>query len=91
MSVDPLDQEVSERICLHMNEDHSGSLKKYAQYYGSIEKPQNAKMLSIDPYKMTLDVDNTIIEIPFDHTLINSEDAHKTLVKMLRSQPGEAN
>jgi hypothetical protein len=29
-----------------------------------------------------------VLEVPFDHTLRDSEDAHRTLGAMLRSLPG---
>jgi hypothetical protein len=34
---------------------------------------------------MRLEVDGAVVEIRFDHTLTDSEDAHRTLVAMLRS------
>jgi hypothetical protein len=32
-------------------------------------------------------VDGASVEVPFDHTLSDSEDAHRTLVAMLRAMP----
>jgi hypothetical protein len=32
-------------------------------------------------------VDGTPVEVPFDHSLQDSEDAHRTLVTMLRALP----
>jgi len=36
---------------------------------------------------MQLEVDGAALEVPFDHTLSDSEDAHRTLVAMLRAMP----
>jgi len=36
---------------------------------------------------MELEVDGNIVQIKFDHTLSDSEDAHQTLVTMLRAMP----
>jgi putative heme iron utilization protein len=34
---------------------------------------------------MELEVDGATVKIPFDHQLSDSEDAHRTLVAMLRA------
>jgi hypothetical protein len=47
-------------------------------------------MLAVEPQAMRLEVDGAPVEVPFDHTLTDSEDAHRTLVAMLRSLPGKA-
>jgi hypothetical protein len=47
-------------------------------------------MVAVAPQAMTLDVDGASVEVPFDHPLTDSEDAHRTLVAMLRSIPGKA-
>jgi putative heme iron utilization protein len=44
-------------------------------------------MIAIDPDVMELEVDGKLIKISFDHTLTDSEDAHRTLVAMLKSIP----
>ena len=36
---------------------------------------------------MLLEVDGTQISIKFDHRLSDSEDAHRTLVAMLKAMP----
>jgi hypothetical protein len=45
-------------------------------------------MLAVAPEAMRLEVDGAVLEVPFDHSLTDSEDAHRTLVAMLRSLPG---
>ncbi len=76
-------KEARQRICEHMNKDHNDSILKYAKNFGCFENPENVKMLSIDEEKMVLDVDGKILDISFDHTILNSTDARKTLISML--------
>ena len=40
---------------------------------------------------MKINVDGKIIELTFDHHLKDSDDAHKTLVEMLKSIPSIGN
>ena len=44
-------------------------------------------MVSVRPEAMELEVDGASVEVRFDHTLSDSEDAHRTLVAMLRAMP----
>ena len=87
MAADPLTPAVSDRICRHMNDDHREAVLRYAQHYGGIQAPAFAKMTAVRPDAMELVVDGASVEIPFDHTLTDSEDAHRTLVAMLRAMP----
>lgn len=79
---------VSDRICQHMNEDHSEAIVLYAKVFGNIAEAQQAQMISIDTEGMNLSViceDQTMpIRIKFDHTLEHSEDAHQTLIAMVK-------
>ena len=77
-------KEVSDRICNHMNRDHSESVLKYVNYYAGIDSPKVAKMVEISSREMSIDVDGEIVKISFDHYLLDSKDAHMTLVKMIR-------
>ena len=90
MSADPLTPAVSDRICKHMNDDHAEAVLAYARHYGGREEAITARMLAVEPEVMRLEVDGTPLEVPFDHLLTDSEDAHRTLVAMLRSLPGKA-
>ena len=90
MSADPLTPAVSDRICKHMNDDHAEAVLAYARHYGGREEAVTARMLAVEPEVMRLEVDGTPLEVPFDHLLTGSEDAHRTLVAMLRSLPGKA-
>ncbi|NEP15014.1 MAG: DUF2470 domain-containing protein [Symploca sp. SIO2C1] len=85
---DPLSQEVSDRICKHMNEDHAEAVALYAQTFGKAPDTQSAQMLSIDPQGMNLITQVNGASIPvrieFEHTLKDSEDAHHTLIDMLK-------
>ena len=87
MAADPLTPEVSDRICKHMNDDHAEAVLAYARHYGGIQGAQAARMVAVAPEAMTLDVDGAPVQVPFDHTLSDSEDAHRTLVAMLRAMP----
>ncbi|TVQ45426.1 MAG: DUF2470 domain-containing protein [Gloeocapsa sp. DLM2.Bin57] len=79
---------VSQRICQHMNEDHSDAVALYAQVFGNVTAVQSAKMLSIDSQGMNLLIQTPQTEvttrIEFDHNLIDAEDAHHTLIAMLK-------
>ncbi len=90
MAADPLTPAVSDRICRHMNDDHADAVVAYARHYGGIANAESVRMLAVAPEAMRLEVDGAVVEIPFDHTLTDSEDAHRTLVAMLRSLPGKA-
>jgi putative heme iron utilization protein len=85
MAADPLTPAVSDRICRHMNDDHPEAVLAYARHYGSISAAQQARMLTIRPEAMELEVDGAHVEVAFDHKLSDSEDAHRTLVAMLRA------
>lgn len=85
MAADPLTPSVSDRICRHMNADHADAVLNYARHYGGIADPRSATMLAVRPHAMELEVDGSKLEIHFDHELSDSEDAHRTLVAMLRA------
>ncbi|WP_216905002.1 DUF2470 domain-containing protein [Synechococcus sp. CCY 9618] len=90
MANDPLTAAVSDRICKHMNDDHAEAVLAYARHYGGLSGAREARMIAVAPQAMRLEVDGALVEVPFDHTLSDSEDAHRTLVAMLRSLPGKA-
>ena len=87
MAADPLTSAVSDRICKHMNDDHAEAVLAYARHYGGVEAPQQARMVAVRPEAMELEVDGDRLSVAFDHTLSDSEDAHRTLVAMLRAMP----
>jgi len=87
MAADPLTAAVSDRICKHMNDDHAEAVLAYARHYGGIQGALHARMVSVAPEAMTLEVDGSPVQVAFDHTLSDSEDAHRTLVAMLRAMP----
>lgn len=89
MAADPLTPAVSDRICRHMNDDHADAVLSYARHYGGISAARQASMVAVGPEAMRLDVDGQCVEVPFDHILEDSEDAHRTLVAMLRALPRE--
>ncbi len=85
---DVLTPEISDRICKHMNDDHGEAIALYAKVYGGVATATAAEMLSIDPEGMDLMVQDDgaakPVRITFDHTLQDSEDAHQTLIAMVR-------
>ena len=87
MTADPLTPAVSERICRHMNDDHGDAVLQYALHYGGIGAATNATMTAVNADAMSLEVDGKPLRIPFDHILTDSEDAHRTMVAMLRAMP----
>ena len=85
MTADPLTPAVSDRICRHMNEDHGDAVLRYALHYGGVSNANIATMTAVSTDAMSLEVDGKSLRIPFDHTLTDSEDAHRTMVAMLRA------
>jgi len=87
MAADPLSPAVSDRICKHMNEDHAAAVVAYARHYGGISDAKTATMRMVGVEAMELEVDGKPVQVRFDHPLSDSEDAHRTLVAMLRAMP----
>lgn len=85
---DIITAEVSDRICQHMNEDHADAVLLYAQTFGETSQATSAELLKIDPLGMNLTAqvnDEAVpIRITFDRALENSEDAHQTLIAMVK-------
>jgi putative heme iron utilization protein len=85
---DPITSAVSDRICQHMNEDHPEAVLLYSRFFGHNHDAETASMVSIDPQGMNLSVvvKGEIVSqrIEFDHHLQDSEDAHQTLIGMVR-------
>ena len=87
MNSEAITQESSKRICNHMNNDHVDAVNAYAKYYGKIKTFKSAKMISLSPESIKLQIDEKTLEIKFDHVLQDCSDAHKTLVQMIKSIP----
>jgi len=87
MNSEPITQESSIRICNHMNKDHEDAVNAYAKYYGKIKTFKSAKMISLSPEAIQIKIDEQTLEIKFDHILKDCSDAHKTLIKMVKSIP----
>lgn len=85
---DLLSPEISDRICKHMNEDHADAVVLYAKVFGGEAQAGAAEMLKIDAQGMDLIVHKDGISKPlrigFDHPLQDSEDAHHTLIAMVK-------
>ena len=79
---------ISDRICKHMNEDHGEAIVLYARAFGDTPNAESAKMVAIDPQGMDLTAEvageEKPIRIEFERTLQDSEDAHQTLITMVK-------
>ncbi|MBW4651806.1 MAG: DUF2470 domain-containing protein [Kaiparowitsia implicata GSE-PSE-MK54-09C] len=86
---DIITPQVSDRICKHMNDDHAEAVLLYAKAFGKVDTATAARLLTIDPEGMVLEVDangtTEPVRVAFDHTLQDSEDAHQTLIAMVKS------
>lgn len=80
--------EISDRICKHMNEDHANAIALYAQTFGNSPDTETAQLLSIDAQGMNLAAEikgsSVPIRIEFEHQLKDAEDAHHTLIDMVK-------
>jgi putative heme iron utilization protein len=85
---DQFSPEISDRICKHMNEDHANAIVIYAQAFGNVKNATAAQMLSIDAEGMNLTAEvgeETVpVRVQFDHVLTDAEDAHQTLIAMVK-------
>jgi putative heme iron utilization protein len=79
---------ISDRICKHMNEDHADAIVLYAKAFGNSPNTEAAQMISIDSQGMnlsaTIDGATVPVRIEFDHNLKDAEDAHHTLIEMVK-------
>ncbi|NJR50836.1 MAG: DUF2470 domain-containing protein [Leptolyngbyaceae cyanobacterium CSU_1_3] len=87
-SQDVFSQAVSDRICKHMNDDHASAILMYAQVFGNATEASAAQMRAIDAAGMDLTAhihgEPVPLRIPFDHLLKDAEDAHHTLIDMVK-------
>lgn len=85
---DPITPAISDRICKHMNEDHADAVLLYAQVWANSPEAEAAQMQSIDPQGMNLtaQVKGTTVplRVEFERELKDSEDAHYTLIEMVK-------
>ena len=85
---DPLTPAISDRICKHMNDDHAEAIALYAQVFGGKVDVDTASLLAIDPDGMDLEVScgeqPETVRIAFEQPLKDSEDAHQTLIAMVK-------
>lgn len=91
---DPLTPAISDRICRHMNEDHADAVALYVRIFAQLAAVESAQMLAIDPDGMDLQavVEGTpqTVRVTFDHPLQDSEDAHQTLIAMVKQARSRA-
>ncbi|MEH1818827.1 MAG: DUF2470 domain-containing protein [Nostoc sp.] len=81
--------EISSRICKHMNDDHADAVVIYAKAFGGVTDASAAEMLSIDVQGMDLTAkvngEAVPVRIQFDRVLTDAEDAHQTLIAMVKA------
>ena len=81
--------QVSDRICKHMNKDHTAAVLTYAQRYGDQPAATAATLKAIDHAGMDLEAEvegqRLPVRVSFDHELKDAADAHHTLVAMLKN------
>ena len=84
--------EISHRICKHMNEDHHDAIVLYAKTFGNTPHTETAQLLSIDAEGMNLmtqvNGESTPLRINFERALKDAEDAHHTLIDMVKQARG---
>lgn len=87
--------DISSRICKHMNDDHADAIVVYAKAFGGITDANAAQMLSLDAQGMDLTAqvngEAVPVRIQFDHVLADAEDAHQTLIAMVKQARVKAN
>ena len=86
--------EISDRICAHMNDDHADAVALYARVFGGAADAIAARMDKIDAQGMDLTVqtagDAIPVRVAFDHELKDAEDAHHTLIDMVKQARKQA-
>jgi putative heme iron utilization protein len=79
---------ISDRICRHMNEDHADAIVLYAKAFGNAPETETAKMISIESSGMNLAAtiagETVPVRIEFERALKDAEDAHHTLIEMVK-------
>jgi putative heme iron utilization protein len=85
---EPITPAISDRICKHMNEDHGEAIVLYAKVFGNAPETETATMESIDPRGMNISAtasgETVPVRVEFDRHLKDAEDAHHTLVAMIK-------
>ena len=85
---EPITPAISDRICKHMNDDHASAIALYAQVYGDAPQTETASLNSIDPEGMNITAqvegEAVPVRVKFDRPLKDAEDAHHTLVAMIK-------
>jgi putative heme iron utilization protein len=81
--------ETTAAMIAHMNDDHAESVAFYAQHFGGRSDVTAAKLLTIEPdgmdIEVTGDAGSGIVRIPFDHVIVDTDDARDTLIAMARA------
>lgn len=77
-----------------MNDDHADAVLLYAKVFGETPNATSAEMISIDPEGMNLtasvEEESKPLRVVFGHVLESSEDAHHTLIDMIKQARKQA-
>lgn len=83
---EPINDEVIQRICKHMNKEHTSSLLAYANYFGKRKDALSAQLFSFNQQQMQLEIKTEngleMINIDFIRHVETAKDAHDVLVEM---------
>ncbi|MBO9998561.1 MAG: DUF2470 domain-containing protein [Cyanobacteria bacterium SID2] len=92
MTSEAITPAISDRICKHMNDDHADAVLLYAKAFGNQTEATAAELLAIDPLGMDISArvngDVVSVRVAFDRPLKDAEDAHHTLIDMLKQARG---
>jgi putative heme iron utilization protein len=76
-----------------MNEDHADAVARYATVFARCAEVARARMVSLDSEGMDLEVftsagDSSTARVPFDHAVVDADDARVTLIALAREASG---
>lgn len=77
----PIPDNVSDRICDHMNKDHESEVKLYANNAGRTDF-KTAQMMRVTSHEMYLLVDDEVVRVNYPRTAEDAKDIKKILVEM---------
>ena len=81
-----ISQEISDRICAHMNKDHKDALTKYVTIYSDVKgfSESTLCMTRITNSFMTIKVNGSEININLKEKANTPKDIHNILIAMLK-------
>jgi putative heme iron utilization protein len=77
----PIPDNVSDRICNHMNKDHKSEINSYATKAG-LKDFKTVQMMRVTSEEMHLWVDGTIVHVKYPRIAEDAKDIKNILVEM---------